>query len=111
MTIARALHLLVPPITIAAALYAVLLVADAFAEQTPLREAPAAAEMADVAPGKLVWQQLDSEPFETDSWGEVAPFHMRAAVPGGWLVVSTAQSLVFIPDPSHEWDGSSPSLD
>jgi len=35
----------------------------------------------------------------------------RAKIPGGWLVYATtagdAASLVFVPDPSHEWDGSS----
>jgi hypothetical protein len=36
----------------------------------------------------------------------------RAKVPGGWLVISQfyvgpAHGLVFVPDPSHEWDGGS----
>ena len=33
----------------------------------------------------------------------------RAKVPGGWLVYGTTSSgtasLVFVPDPNHEWDG------
>ena len=33
----------------------------------------------------------------------------RAKVPGGWLVIveRDAPSLIFYPDPDHEWDGSS----
>jgi hypothetical protein len=35
----------------------------------------------------------------------------RAKIPGGWLLYGTtsgdAASLVFVPDPNHEWDGSS----
>jgi len=34
----------------------------------------------------------------------------RAKVPGGWFVAITSKSgetLVFYPDPEHEWDGSS----
>jgi hypothetical protein len=36
----------------------------------------------------------------------------RAKVPGGWLVVSQfhiggAHGLVFLPDPTHSWDGGS----
>jgi hypothetical protein len=32
----------------------------------------------------------------------------RARVPGGWLVASRqSESVAFIPDPHHEWDGGS----
>jgi hypothetical protein len=35
----------------------------------------------------------------------------RAKIPGGWLVYGTTSgdtaSLVFVPDPNHEWDGGS----
>jgi hypothetical protein len=35
----------------------------------------------------------------------------RAKIPGGWLVYATtsgdAASLVFVPDPEHQWDGAS----
>jgi hypothetical protein len=35
----------------------------------------------------------------------------RAKVSGGWLLYATtagdAASLVFVPDPNHEWDGAS----
>lgn len=31
----------------------------------------------------------------------------RARIPGGWLVASRPNdSLTFVPDPQHEWDGS-----
>ena len=34
----------------------------------------------------------------------------RAKVPGGWFVAISAkegETLIFYPDPEHEWDGSS----
>ena len=35
----------------------------------------------------------------------------RAKIPGGWLLYATtagdAASLVFVPDPEHQWDGAS----
>lgn len=36
----------------------------------------------------------------------------RAKVPGGWLVITqfhigSAHGLVFLPDPTHQWDGGS----
>ena len=34
----------------------------------------------------------------------------RAKVPGGWFVTTSSQAgetLIFYPDPEHEWDGSS----
>ena len=34
----------------------------------------------------------------------------RAKVPGGWLIraeVDTGGSVIFMPDPHHEWDGHS----
>jgi len=34
----------------------------------------------------------------------------RAKVPEGWIVAirsSGGQSITFVPDPNHEWDGSS----
>ncbi len=49
---------------------------------------------------------------------EIVPTHVgttssnlmlyRARVPGGWLVASRpSESITFIPDPLHEWDGAS----
>jgi hypothetical protein len=35
---------------------------------------------------------------------------LRARVPGGWLVmvmIGTGHGLTFMPDPNHDWDGSS----
>ncbi len=35
----------------------------------------------------------------------------RTKIPGGWLVYGTTSAaetfLVFVPDPEHQWDGSS----
>ena len=35
----------------------------------------------------------------------------RAKIPGGWLLYATtpgdAASIVFVPDPEHQWDGAS----
>lgn len=34
----------------------------------------------------------------------------RAKIPGGWLVLSDGseeRGLTFVPDPKHEWDGTS----
>lgn len=39
------------------------------------------------------------------------PSLSRAKIPGGWLVYGTTSGenamLVFVPDPEHQWDGSS----
>jgi hypothetical protein len=35
------------------------------------------------------------------------PMMRRAKIPGGWLVGQSTESLVFVPDPGHAWDGSS----
>ena len=47
----------------------------------------------------------------TQTFAPVASSMSRAKIPGGWLVYATtagdAASLVFVPDPNHEWDGSS----
>jgi len=36
-------------------------------------------------------------------------FLYRAKIPGGWLVgfVSSTDNITFVPDPQHQWDGSS----
>ncbi|MFN0100959.1 MAG: hypothetical protein ACKV2U_02595 [Bryobacteraceae bacterium] len=64
--------------------------------------APAAAALAadakPVAPADpryIDWEHIPSN-FTTQ----------RAKVPGGWLV-SSGDGLTFLPDPAHEWDGSS----
>lgn len=34
--------------------------------------------------------------------------YYRAAVPGGWLVLlGNYETTLFVPDPTHEWDGGS----
>lgn len=32
---------------------------------------------------------------------------LRAKVPGGWLLRIGHESIAFIPDPNHTWDGGS----
>jgi hypothetical protein len=41
--------------------------------------------------------------------GNSATFVMyRAAVPGGWIVAMRPNdTMTFVPDPDHEWDGGS----
>jgi hypothetical protein len=45
---------------------------------------------------RLVWEQLRSKEHSL----------RRTAVPGGWLVALN-NSVTFVPDAKHEWDGSS----
>lgn len=51
---------------------------------------------------KLEWQKLKSRQKNV-------PDLYRSAVIGGWLITSGGEGapLTFIPDPEHEWDGSS----
>lgn len=45
----------------------------------------------------LLWEKLDSA-------------ISRARIPGGWLVScdgSDVDSITFVPDPYHKWDGNS----
>jgi hypothetical protein len=59
---------------------------------------PAAAAPAQ-EPVTFTWQKLAA--------GREAA--MRAKLPGGWLISigeGTARSVVFYPDPKHEWDGT-----
>lgn len=45
--------------------------------------------------------------------GKSGPDILRTPVPGGWLVTipDTTASPSFVPDPGHEWDGSSEKLE
>ncbi|SRR5579884_3041663 len=52
-----------------------------------------AAEAATKQPASLEWEPLAS------SQGSFS----RARVPGGWLVMSDASGLVFVPDQQHAW--------
>lgn len=65
------------------------------AVDAPVPAAPAAKAPAPAPAHKLRWESLSSN----------LTAH-RAKVPGGWLV-SAANGLAFLPDPAHEWDGSS----
>ena len=51
---------------------------------------------------KLEWQKLKSK-------HKNVPDLYRSAVHGGWLIGSDKEafSLVFLPDPDHQWDGAS----
>jgi len=53
----------------------------------------------------LIWEVLKSEAGKD----RIPIAVLRAKVPGGWLVhTKAAGGLTFLPDPNHEWDGSSP---
>ena len=61
-------------------------------------DATVAASPASVAP-TFVWEKLAA--------GQETA--MRAKLPGGWLIGTgegAARSVVFYPDPKHEWDGT-----
>ena len=52
----------------------------------------------------LTWEKIGESPC----WEHYCVY--RARVPGGWLVTiegNTESSVTFVPDPDHEWDGSS----
>lgn len=49
---------------------------------------------------KLEWSKIKSS-------GRVIPDVYRSSVPGGWLISNAEGGLVFLPDPSHSWDGGS----
>lgn len=49
---------------------------------------------------KLLWQKLESNYKQ-------APILYRTAIEGGWLISNVQGTLIFIPDPDHEWDGNS----
>ena len=61
--------------------------------------------MAKVAPGRLAWELVGSDFAGTDRKYYTGIF--RAKVPGGWLITIHDSGLIFYPDPSHKWDGSS----
>ena len=64
---------------------------------TPAPAAPQAAGPA-ARTARLEWQRLNSSDYALS----------RAMVPGGWLVALNGGSVTFVPDPKHQWDGSSP---
>jgi hypothetical protein len=59
----------------------------------------------------LFWESLNVERAESGLL-DSAYLAERAKVPGGWLVISqfkvgSAHGMVFLPDPTHSWDGGS----
>lgn len=54
-------------------------------------------------------RRLDFELLPTHVGTTSASLSMyRARVPGGWLIASRpGDSVTFVPDPLHEWDGGS----
>lgn len=46
---------------------------------------------------RLEWERVNSSDYSV----------RRAAVPGGWLVAVDGNSVIFVADPKHEWDGGS----
>ena len=55
----------------------------------------------------LRFEKIPSD-FRPDEPGGVPNrvYIYRAKIPGGWLV-GTMDVFSFVPDPNHEWDGSS----
>lgn len=51
---------------------------------------------------------LDYKPMKCSICGDEAKYfaHSRAKIPGGWLV-QAKESVTFVPDPEHIWDGGS----
>jgi hypothetical protein len=75
-------------------------------------------EATEERPDTPAWLKVKSGPHRKNLEFEFLPTRMgttsaspslyRARVPAGWLVVSRANdSVAFVPDPSHEWDGAS----
>jgi hypothetical protein len=62
---------------------------------------------------ELVFIRLRTDVLPGDKWKQSAPGVVsRAKIPGGWLVGVESENmrawgLTFVPDPGHEWDGSS----
>ena len=48
----------------------------------------------------LEWEQVDSSEYSV----------RRTAVAGGWLLALNGSGVTFVPDPEHQWGGSSPML-
>jgi len=70
---------------------------------------PAPAPVAEPAEEKV--PETAAAPGPRLKWEQVASSHYsvwRTPVPGGWLVALNDSSVTFVPDPQHQWDGSSP---
>ncbi len=54
----------------------------------------------------LEWEKLTSNSLGFNKY-KLETY--RTKIPGGWLVICTigSESLTFVPDPEHKWDGKS----
>ena len=60
--------------------------------------------MTDTQSRVLVFESVATKGFKL----EVLDHRVRRAkIPGGWLVTIRDEGITFVPDPMHEWDGSS----
>jgi hypothetical protein len=55
----------------------------------------------------LKWELIDEGPISSPTSPALL---FRTKIPGGWLVtyhISESRTITFVPDPKHEWDGTS----
>jgi hypothetical protein len=60
--------------------------------------------MTELEPKVLVFEKVPTKGFKLEILDERI---RRAKIPGGWLVTIRDEGITFVPDPGHEWDGSS----
>lgn len=57
----------------------------------------------------LTFVEVKAQTVLADGKGSDPTYIDRAKVPGGWLVrtILDGLAMTFVPDPGHQWDGSS----
>ena len=60
--------------------------------------------MTDLQSKVLVFEKVPAKGFKLEILDDRI---RRAKIPGGWLVAIRDEGITFVPDPGHEWDGSS----
>jgi hypothetical protein len=60
--------------------------------------------MKDTQSRVLVFDSVVTKGFKLEVLGHRV---RRAKIPGGWLVTIRDEGITFVPDPTHQWDGSS----
>jgi hypothetical protein len=60
--------------------------------------------MTEVQSKVLVFEKVPTKGFRLEILDDRVH---RAKIPGGWLVTIRDEGITFVPDPKHEWDGSS----